>query len=86
VAFLAAAQRRGIVIERVPNDPPGQVDVDAVADRLDHFDLALVSLTHVPTNGGLVNPAADVGALRRRWRAVPARRVPTGRTAPHRCG
>lgn len=63
VAFLAAAQRRGIVIERVPNDPSGQVDVDAVADRLDRFDVALVSLTHVPTNGGLVNPAADVGAL-----------------------
>ena len=31
VAFLAAAQRRGIVIERVPSDPSGQVDVDAVA-------------------------------------------------------
>jgi len=65
VGFLAAAQRRGVVIERVPNDPSGQVDVDAVADRLDRFDVALVSLTHVPTNGGLVNPAADIGALTR---------------------
>jgi selenocysteine lyase/cysteine desulfurase len=63
VAFLAAAQRRGIVIERVPNEPSGQVDVGAIADRLERFDVALVSLTHVPTNGGLVNPAAEVGAL-----------------------
>ena len=65
VAFLAAAQRRGIVIERVPSDASGQVDVGAIADRLARFDVALVSLTHVPTNGGLVNPASEVGALTR---------------------
>lgn len=65
VAFLAAAERRGVVIDRVPNDETGQVDVAAVADRLELGDVALVSLTHVPTNGGLVNPAADVGALTR---------------------
>ena len=65
VAFLAAAQRRGVLIDRVPSDPSGQIDAGAVADRLDRFDVALVSLTHVPTNGGLVNPAAEVGALTR---------------------
>ncbi len=63
VAFLSAAERRGVVIDRVPSDTTGQVDVDAIADRLEHHDVALVSLTHVPTNGGLVNPAADVGKL-----------------------
>ncbi len=65
VAFLAAADRRGVVIDRVPSDATGQVDVDAVAERLRTRDVALVSLTHVPTNGGLVNPAAEVGALTR---------------------
>jgi selenocysteine lyase/cysteine desulfurase len=65
VAFLVAAERRGVVIDRVPSDASGQVDVAAVADRLDRHDVALVSLTHVPTNGGLVNPAAEVGALTR---------------------
>jgi selenocysteine lyase/cysteine desulfurase len=65
VAFLTAAERRGAVIDRVPSDRFGQVDVDAVADRLDRHDVALVSLTHVPTNGGLVNPAAEIGALTR---------------------
>ena len=65
VAFLVAAKRRGIVIDRVLNDSSGQVDVAAIADRLDRLDVALVSLTHIPTNGGLVNPAAEVGALTR---------------------
>ncbi len=65
VAFLAAVERRGVVIDRVPNDASGQVDVAAIADRLQRHDVALVSLTHIPTNGGLVNPAAEVGALTR---------------------
>jgi len=65
VAFLVAAERRGVVIDRVPSDADGQVDVAAVANRLERHDVALVSLTHVPTNGGLVNPASEVGALTR---------------------
>lgn len=63
VAFLHAAETRGVVIDRVGNDPSGAVDVEAVAERVDRGDVALVSLTHVPTNGGLVNPAAEVGRI-----------------------
>jgi selenocysteine lyase/cysteine desulfurase len=65
VAYLHAAQTTGVVIVRVPRDPTGQVSVDAMADELDAGDVALVSLTHVPTNGGLVNPAAEIGRLTR---------------------
>jgi selenocysteine lyase/cysteine desulfurase len=66
IAFIHAAKTRGIVIDRVPSDEHGQVSVDALAQRFERADdVALVSLTHVPTNGGLVNPAADVGRLAR---------------------
>ncbi len=66
ISFIHAAKTRGIVIDRVPSDEHGQVSVDALAQRLEGADdVALVSLTHVPTNGGLVNPAADVGRLAR---------------------
>lgn len=63
VAFLHAAETRGVVIDRVGNDSSGAIDVDAVATRVDRGDVALVSLTHIPTNGGLVNPAAEVGRI-----------------------
>jgi selenocysteine lyase/cysteine desulfurase len=63
VAFLHAAETRGVVIDRVGSDSTGGIDVDAVAQRVDRRDVALVSLTHVPTNGGLVNPAAEVGRI-----------------------
>lgn len=64
VGFLRAKQRRGVVIDVVPDDTHGQVDVEALAERLDD-DVALVAITHVPTNGGLVNPAAAIGRLTR---------------------
>ncbi len=65
VAFLRAAEEYGVVVERVRSDESGQVSVAAMADALQGGDVALVSLTHVPTNGGLVNPAAEIGALAR---------------------
>lgn len=65
VGFLRAAERRGVVIDRIPSDAAGQVDLSVLEQRLAAGDVALVSLTHVPTNGGLVNPAAAVGELAR---------------------
>lgn len=71
VSFIHAAKTRGVVIDRVPSDASGQVSVDAMAERLAHADdVALVSLTWVPTNGGLINPAAEVGALARNAGAI----------------
>lgn len=63
VAFLHAAEHRGARLERVRSDASGQVDVDDLERRIRGGDVALVSLTHVPTNGGLVNPAAEVGRV-----------------------
>ncbi|MBO9556616.1 aminotransferase class V-fold PLP-dependent enzyme [Cellulomonas sp.] len=64
IALLQACERTGAVLEVVEDDEHGQVDVDALAARLDD-DVALVALTHVATGGGLVNPAAAVGRLTR---------------------
>ena len=43
----------------MPSDPDGALDVAALRDMLDE-QVKLVSLVHVPTNGGLVNPVAPV--------------------------
>jgi len=62
VAFLRAVERRGVSIDVVGDDEHGHVDVEELARRID-TDVALIALTHVPTNGGLVNPAAAVGKI-----------------------
>lgn len=67
VSFLQARRRLGVTIEVVPSDESGQLSLAALAAALDdgRGPVGLVAVTHVPTNGGLVNPAADVGRLAR---------------------
>jgi selenocysteine lyase/cysteine desulfurase len=60
IALLHAAQRTGAVIEVIPNDESGQISVEALESLLDDR-VKLVAITHVPTNGGLVNPAKAIG-------------------------
>jgi cysteine desulfurase / selenocysteine lyase len=64
IALRQVADRTGAALVVVPDDEAGQVDVAALASMLDER-VKLVSLVHVPTQGGLVNPAAAVGALTR---------------------
>ena len=65
VALLQLARRRGIVIQVVPSDPvTGEIDLHALS-ALMTSRVKLISLTWVPTNGGLVNPAAEVGRVAR---------------------
>ncbi len=62
IAFLHVAQRAGAVIDVIENDEHGQVSVEKLKAALDER-VKLIALTHVPTNGGLVNPAAEVGRV-----------------------
>ncbi|HEY8369459.1 MAG TPA: aminotransferase class V-fold PLP-dependent enzyme, partial [Thermodesulfobacteriota bacterium] len=68
IAFLQQARRTGCVVDVVPNDEHGRLSVDALERMLDER-VRLVAVTHVPTNGGLVNPAADIGRVVRDARA-----------------
>jgi cysteine desulfurase / selenocysteine lyase len=60
--LLHARDRRGIRIELLPEDDSGAVDAAATAERLSRGDVGVVSLSWVPSQGGLVHPAAAVGA------------------------
>ncbi len=64
IAFLQVASRTGARVEVIPNDDSGQLSVAALARMLDGR-VKLIAITHVPTNGGLVNPAAAVGRVAR---------------------
>ena len=65
LAFLHQARRRGLEVDVVPSDASGQLDVDAM-ERMVTPKTRLIAMTHVPTQGGLVNPAEEVGRIARR--------------------
>lgn len=62
LAYLQVARRTGAVVEVLDDDETGQVDVAGLARRLDGR-VKLISVNHVPTQGGLVNPAERIGEL-----------------------
>lgn len=64
IACLQVAQRTGAQVEPIPDDEWGQVSLAALEGMLDER-VRLIAITHVPTNGGLVNPAAEIGQLAR---------------------
>lgn len=62
IGMLQRARQTGIEIDVAPTDQHGQVDVEAL-ERMIHPRTRLIAITHVPTNGGLVNPAEDIGRV-----------------------
>ncbi|RYP81848.1 aminotransferase class V-fold PLP-dependent enzyme [Nocardioides guangzhouensis] len=64
IAFLQTARRYGVSVETVPDDESGQLSVSALRDMIDER-VKLIAVTHVPTQGGLVNPAVDIGRVAR---------------------
>jgi cysteine desulfurase/selenocysteine lyase len=64
IAYIQVARRTGAVVEAIPDDAHGQISIEALERAIDD-KVKLIALTHVPTNGGLVNPAAEVGRVAR---------------------
>jgi len=62
VAFLHRAKRDGIVIDVIPSGADGAIDLNALQQMIDEH-VKLIAITWIPTNSGLVNPAAGVGAI-----------------------
>lgn len=67
IAFLQVAAGTGAVVEVVDDDEYGQLSVTDLRRRLSDGTgrVRLVAVTHVPTQGGLVNPAEEIGAATR---------------------
>ncbi|MFW2532774.1 MULTISPECIES: aminotransferase class V-fold PLP-dependent enzyme [unclassified Legionella] len=62
LAFLHRAKRVGVDIEVIANDQYGQLDLGDLQKKIDKR-IKLIAITHVPTQGGLINPIIEVGKI-----------------------
>jgi selenocysteine lyase/cysteine desulfurase len=63
IMYLSLARRRGVEIVRAPDAPEGGIDPEAVRKLVSRRRPALVALTWIPTNSGLVQPVEAVGEI-----------------------
>jgi selenocysteine lyase/cysteine desulfurase len=63
IAYQQVAAARGAHVDVVPDEADGTLSLDALEAELAKGNVRLVSLNHIPTQNGLVNPAAEVGRL-----------------------
>lgn len=66
LAFLHIAKHKGVVIDIIPNDDHGQLDIEMLRKKIDG-QVKLIAITHVPTQGGLINPVSEVGSIAKQY-------------------
>ena len=62
ISYLQLAKNKGVLVDVVPSDANGQIDVTKLEEMVTP-DVKLISISHIPTNGGLINPAEAVGKI-----------------------
>lgn len=62
ICFLQRCQATGAEVVVVDNDRHGALCLESLASLLDER-VKLVAINHMPTNGGLLQPAAEIGQL-----------------------
>lgn len=64
LALLHLSKRQGVKIVVIPNSSAGTIDLERLEAAI-HSRVKLIALTHVPSQSGVIHPAASVGKLAR---------------------
>lgn len=63
VGYLQAKERFGAVVVIVPDDETGQINLDTLRAEVADPRARLISINHVPTCGGLIQPVEQIGQI-----------------------
>ena len=70
IQFLSCQKRFGVKIERVKNAAIGGIDLDDLDHKLKTLNPRLLSVTHIPTNAGLVQPVKQIGEIAANYETI----------------
>jgi selenocysteine lyase/cysteine desulfurase len=62
IAFLQLKKLKDVVIQVIPNDIHGAVDVEELKKAINP-KVKLISICHIPTGNGLINPVEEIGEI-----------------------
>ncbi|WP_085905565.1 aminotransferase class V-fold PLP-dependent enzyme [Kiloniella majae] len=65
VAYLQIAKEKNVSVEVIPSDENGVISLETLEEMIDDR-VRVISVTHVPTNSGLVNPVEEIGIIARK--------------------
>jgi len=68
--FLSLQKRYGIKIERIQNAKEGGVDLNDLDHKLKTLHPRMLSITHMPTNSGLMQPVKEIGEIVSRYDTI----------------
>ena len=63
IQFISLSKKHGVRLIHVPDLPEGGIDAQAVKEYIEKYTPKLVSVSHVPTNSGLVQDVSSVGDI-----------------------
>ncbi len=63
IQFISLQRRFGTQLIHIPDLPEGGIDPDAAEEYIIKYKPRLVSVTHVPTNSGLIQDVESIGAI-----------------------
>lgn len=69
ITLFALRERTGCRIEVIPTMPDGDLDLDWMSSNISD-EVAFVSVTHIPSGCGIVNPVAEIGRILAQHRCV----------------
>lgn len=61
--FLSLQKRFGIKIIRAENSDTGEVDISSIETHIKKHRPKIISVTHVPSNTGIIQPIEEIGKL-----------------------
>ncbi|MFB6454976.1 aminotransferase class V-fold PLP-dependent enzyme [Chitinophaga sp. Hz27] len=67
ISLINLEKRYGIKLVLVKNVADGEIDLEDLEDKIRTYHPKLVSITHIPTSSGLVQPAEAIGEITSRY-------------------
>ncbi|TYP95474.1 Selenocysteine lyase/Cysteine desulfurase [Fodinibius salinus] len=69
IGYLKLQEKKDVTIEIIPSDESGKTSLQSLSEMMNH-EVKLVSITHIPTNSGLVNPVEEIGDIVQRYNCL----------------